>query len=133
MRYFRTTQGTVAAFSEDDIANMQRDGTFPDDVIEMTQEETQRHLELMAVAPVPQTISRAQGRLVLYRAGLWAQVQGYVAGITDPAEQFEADTALNHTTDWQRSSPFLGRAAQALGLNGQQLDDLFREAAQIVP
>lgn len=133
MRYFRTTQGTVAAFSEDDIANMQRDGTFPNDVIEMTQEETQRHLELMAVAPVPQTISRAQGRLVLYRAGLWAQVQDYVAGITDPAEQFEADTALNHTTDWQRSSPFLGRAAQALGLNGQQLDDLFRQAAQITP
>lgn len=102
--------------------------------VALTEQEIHAHLNPPpAPEPVPQTISRAQGRLVLYRAGLWAQVQDYVAGITNPAEQFEADTALNHTTDWQRSSPFLGRAAQALGLNGQQLDDLFRQAAQITP
>ena len=74
-----------------------------------------------------------QGRLALYRAGLWPQVQAFVAGITDPTEAFEADAALNHTVDWERSSPFLCRAAQALGLDDATLDELFRTAAQIVP
>jgi len=83
--------------------------------------------------PVPQKITRAQGRLVLYRAGLWPAVLTFVAGIADPDEQFEADAALNHTTEWERSSPFLCRTAQALGLDDEQLDGLFIEAAKIVP
>lgn len=132
MQYFRNVDGRVFAFDQG--LDLEAIENIRPGLVAMTQVEIQAHLNPPpAPEPVPQTISRAQGRLVLYRAGLWAQVQDYVAGITDPAEQFEADTALNHTTDWQRSSPFLGRAAQALGLNGQQLDDLFREAAQIVP
>ena len=83
--------------------------------------------------PVPQTISRAQGRLALHRAGLWPQVQAFVESITDQDAKFEADAALNHTTDWERSSPFLGLAAQALGLDDDQIDNLFRTAAGITP
>lgn len=86
-----------------------------------------------APAAVPSKISRAQGRLALFRAGLWPQVLAYVDAIEDPAEQFEADNALNHTTDWERASPFLARAAGALGLSAEALDGLFIEAAKIVP
>lgn len=131
MKYFiNDTTGDVFAYELDG----SQDADILSTLRQMSAAEIANHLNPPpAPEPVPQTISRAQGRLVLYRAGLWAQVQDYVAGITNPAEQFEADTALNHTTDWQRSSPFLGRAAQALGLNGQQLDDLFRQAAQITP
>lgn len=100
----------------------------------MTEQEVHDHLNpAPAPAPVPQTITRAQGRLVLYRQGLWSAVMDYVAGISDAGEQFEADAALNHTSDWQRSSPFLMRAAKALDLDGHQLDELFREAVNITP
>ncbi len=87
-----------------------------------------------ALAPtVPQKISRAQGRAALFRAGLWPQVLAYVAAIEDPADQFEADNALNHTTDWERQSPFLKRSAQHLGLTEADMDQLFITASQIVP
>jgi len=39
--------------------------------------------------------------------------------------------ALNDTTHWQRTSPFLNEAAAALGLTNEQLNDLFRQAAEI--
>ncbi len=43
-----------------------------------------------------------------------------------------ADLAWNHTSTWRRyESPFLTKAAQALGLTDQQLDDMFIAAAQI--
>lgn len=131
MKYYKDDgTGIVYAYEADG----SQDDYISPSLRAMTEEEIQAHLNPpKAPEPVPQTISRAQGRLVLYRAGLWPQVQNYVAAMTDPAEQFEADTALNHTTEWQRSSPFLGRAAQALGLDGQQLDNLFRQAAQITP
>ena len=121
-----------------DVFAYEADGSQDADILPglrpMTAEEIHAHLNPPpAPAPVPQTITRAQGRLVLYRAGLWPAVQAFVAGITDPDEAFEADAALNHTTDWERSSPFLRRAALALGLDDEQLDTLFIQAAQIVP
>lgn len=39
--------------------------------------------------------------------------------------------ALNDTTHWQRTSPFLNAAATALGLTSEQLDDLFIQASGI--
>ncbi|MDR2325109.1 MAG: hypothetical protein LBE51_06845 [Acidovorax sp.] len=131
MKYYKdSATGGVYAFEGDG----SQDGYITQSMRAMSAAEIHAHLNPpSAPEPVPQTISRAQGRLVLYRAGLWASVLAYVAGITDPAEQFEADAALNHTTDWQRSSPFLGRAAMALGLSDQQLDNLFRDAAAIAP
>lgn len=100
----------------------------------MTAVEVHAHLNPPPAPPrVPEKITRAQGRLVLYRVGLWPAVLAFVAGITDPDEAFEADAALNHTVDWERSSPFLRRAALALGLDDEQLDGLFIQAAQIVP
>lgn len=100
----------------------------------MTAAEIEAHLNPPpAPPPVPQKITRAQGRMALYRAGLWPQVVHFVAGIADPTEAFEADAALNHTSDWERSSPFLRRTAQALGLDDATLDELFHTASQIVP
>lgn len=82
--------------------------------------------------PVPPTITRAQGKAALIQAGLWPQVLAFVAGIEDPNEKLLAEVALNDTVNWERSSPFLARAAAELGLSQQQLDELFIAAVAIV-
>lgn len=80
---------------------------------------------------VPRKVSRAQGKAALIQAGLWGSVLSFVAGISDPTQKAFAEIAINDTQDWERNSPFLAQAAQALGLSEQQLDDLFTVAAQI--
>lgn len=81
--------------------------------------------------PVPQSVSRAQGKAALIQAGLWSAVVAYVDAMTDPTEKALAQVALNDTTEWLRTSPFLNAAATALGLTETQLDDLFLTAATI--
>lgn len=81
--------------------------------------------------PVPATVSRAQGKAALIQAGHWQRVLDYANSIADPTEKALAQVALNDTTEWQRSSPFLNAAAAHLGLTQAQLDDLFRTASAI--
>lgn len=81
-------------------------------------------------AAIPQ-ISRAQGKAALITAGLWNDVLAYVAAIPDATQKALAEVALHDTQTWQRSSPFLAAAAQALGLSDEQLDELFATAALI--
>lgn len=100
-----------------------------DDWIELTEEEVVALLS--SDADVPQQVSRAQGKAALIRQGLWPSVLNYANSIEDETERQLAEVALNDTTDWQRSSPFLNAAAQALGLTAEQIDDLFIEASQI--
>lgn len=80
---------------------------------------------------VPQSVTRAQGKAALIQAGLWAAVVGFVDAIEDPIEKAMAEVALNDTLEWKRPSPFLNAAAQALDIDSEALDDLFRAAAQI--
>lgn len=82
-------------------------------------------------APVPQTITRAQGKAALIAAGRWEAVLDYVAGIGDPTKKALAEVALHDTLDWRRDSPFLQQAEQALGLDDKALDELFRKAKAI--
>lgn len=129
-KYFRDRAGAIYAY----LADGSEDEYMLPGMIALTPAEVHaHHYPPLTPDPVPQTITRAQGRLALYHAGLWPAVQSFVAAITNADEAFEADAALNHTTDWQRTSPFLNRAAAVLGLTDEQLDDLFREAAQIIP
>lgn len=76
-------------------------------------------------------VSRAQGKAALIRSGLWQGVLDYVDSIPDATEKALAEVALNDTTHWQRTSPFLNAAAEALGLTQEQLDDLFVTASGI--
>ena len=80
---------------------------------------------------VPQSVSRAQGKLALIQAGLWPAAVAFVEGITDPAQKAYAEVALNDTQEWRRDSPFLASAAAALGLSEGQLDTLFITAKEL--
>lgn len=80
---------------------------------------------------VPQQVTRAQGKAALITAGLWPQVLNYVDGIEEPTEKALAVVALDDTTHWQRSSPFLNQCATALGITEEQMDQLFVQASEI--
>ena len=80
---------------------------------------------------VPQSVSRAQGKLALIQAGLWPAAIAFVNGITDPAQKTYAEVALNDTQEWRRDSSFLKSATAALGLSEEQLDTLFITAEGI--
>jgi hypothetical protein len=81
--------------------------------------------------PVPQQITRAQGKAALIMQGLWGAVLDYVASIQDPTQRALAEVALNDTLTWERSSPFLNVAAGGMGMTDEQLDALFIRAAGI--
>ena len=81
--------------------------------------------------PVPQQISRAQGKAALIMQGHWQAVLDYVASIQDPTQRALADVALNDTLTWERSSPFLNAATAGLGMTDEQLDALFIQASKI--
>ena len=81
--------------------------------------------EPVPVQVVPQSVSRAQGKLALIGAGLWPAAIAFVEGITDPAQKAYAEVALHDTQEWRRDSPFLASAAAALDLSEEQLDTLF--------
>lgn len=127
-------------------------GSWPNDLVEITPEQHATLLQgqsegkIIAAdengypvlqdpppAPpyVPQQVTRAQGKAALIQAGLWDAVESYVDGITDPTEKALALVALNDTTHWQRTSPFLNEAAAALGLTQEQMDSLFKQASEI--
>lgn len=105
-----------------------------------TGEVTQRELtpeEISALpgpqpTPVPQQVTRAQGKVVLIQMGLWPQVLDYVNAIEDPVEKAVAEVAINDTVHWQRNSPFLNQAAIALGISQEQMDQLFIQASQVL-
>ena len=83
-------------------------------------------------APVPAQVSRAQGKAVLIQMGLWQQVLDFVAAIPDSTQRALAEVALHDTQNWQRNSPFLNQAADALGLTPEQMDELFIAADQVM-
>lgn len=81
--------------------------------------------------PVPDQVSRAQGKAALITAGLWPDVLAFVESITDPTEKALAEVALNDTTHWRRDSPFYNKVADHLGLSEEQKDELIIEASKI--
>jgi hypothetical protein len=80
---------------------------------------------------VPSRVTRAQGKVVLIQMGLWPAVLGFVASIEDLVAKAVAEVALHDTQHWERSSPFLTQAGEALGMTSAELDELFIQADQV--
>jgi len=76
--------------------------------------------------PVPQTISRFQARAALHQAGYLEQVQTAIES-ADPIVKM----AWEDATEFRRNSPTVLTFAETLGLTDEQLDEMFRTAAQI--
>lgn len=75
--------------------------------------------------PAPVNLTGCKGRM--------PAVQSYIDAITDPEESVWASLAMNDAAVWRRyDSHFLLKAAVALGLTSEQLDELFIAASKIV-
>jgi len=79
----------------------------------------------LTLAPVPQSVTARQARLGLLGAGLLDDVEAALASLEGPqgrAARIEWEYAL----EIRRDSPLIAALAPALGLTGEQVDDLFR-------
>lgn len=130
MQYYKDALGKVYAY--DDLQT-----STPAAGLSPISEADAREAAIAAAAADPAkasqitSVSRAQGKAMLIRLGLWDQVTAYVDAIADSTQRALALVALNDTTEWQRKSPFLQQAAAALGLSDAQMDELFLQAARI--
>lgn len=127
MIYYKSKDGQVYAYQTE----QDRIKYGAPDLVAMTAEEFDAFINKPEPTPVPKQVTRAQGKAALLQADLLPAVQAYADAIEDPTQKALAQIALNDTTHWERSSPFLTAAAASLGLTEEQIDQLFIQAAQI--
>ena len=75
---------------------------------------------------VPATITALQARLVLDSMGALEAVEGFINQTGGAAK-----IVWEYATVIERGSPLVEGAAAALGMTGEQMDDLFRAAAAL--
>lgn len=85
-------------------------------------------VELPEVLPpaVPVSVTPAQARIALRRAGLYSAVLAAVEA-ADP----EVGDWFEYGLAWERSNPYVAALGAALGMTEEQIDALFVSAAQI--
>ncbi len=83
--------------------------------------------------PVPESVKAVQFRHILICKGLSAGVDAAVEQIAMPVEREMVRNYWEYETEFARSSPRLAMLAAACRFTDAQLDDLFREASEIVP
>ncbi|MDD9727223.1 hypothetical protein PVV74_17315 [Roseovarius sp. SK2] len=81
--------------------------------------------------PVPSEVTMRQARLALSRAGKLADAETAIAGMTGTAGE-EAQIEWEYATTLQRDHPLVQSLGPAIGLDADDLDDLFIAAGQIV-
>lgn len=80
---------------------------------------------------VPQVITIGQGKEALYNAGLFSSVQSAIDAIEDADTKWRIQNAWDNRPSWERQSPFVLMMAGVLGLDSQQADQLFIDAAKL--
>lgn len=80
---------------------------------------------------VPRLITCGQGREALYNAKLFGNVQKAIDAIEDPDTKWRIQNAWDYRPTWERDSPFVGMMAGILGLDKDQADQLFIDAAKL--
>lgn len=85
-----------------------------------------------ATAPVvPESITRRQARQVMVLNGIsLAAVDAVIAALPEPSRTV-ATIFWSDSNDFERHNPMLLQLAPLVGLNSQQLDLLFRQAATL--
>jgi hypothetical protein len=76
--------------------------------------------------PVPQRVTALQARRALLAADMLDQVEAAIA-----RQSRAIQIAWEYATEIYRDDPALAEAAQALGLDANTLDDLFRAASKL--
>lgn len=83
-------------------------------------------------ASVPASVSMAQARIALARAGVSeSTVDSLIEALPDGLTKTEARIWWQRSNEVQRAHPVVALMAPALGLDTEELDNLFREAATV--
>lgn len=83
-------------------------------------------------APVPEQVTNAQAREALIRSGITiASVDAAIQAIPDATEREIAHTQWEYRQTIRRGSELVVSLGHDLGLNAEQIDDLFRFAATL--
>ena len=85
---------------------------------------TQAELDELAALLIPESVSMAQAREALIRAGLIDSVNSAVASMTEEAGLI-AQNAWEYNTSVRRDSALIAALTPALGLSSAQVDALF--------
>lgn len=78
------------------------------------------------IIPVPQSITRYQGMLYLYRIGRLAELKQKVTTLNG-----EGQVAFENSINWERYNPFVLGMASLLMFTEEDLDNFFIEAVKI--
>lgn len=78
-----------------------------------------------ARANVPRSVSKAQGMMALYNAGLLGQLEDLIANHPYPPVRIWFANA----NQWERSNPYILSLGPELGLTEEGIDNLFKAAA----
>ena len=83
---------------------------------------------LAAAAPPPDIVSRKQMLIALHVAGKLDAIEGFV---NSPGQDRIVQLAWREAKDFYRSDELLNQMAPMLGLTAEDVDELFRSAAQV--
>lgn len=84
-----------------------------------------------APVEVPAAVSMRQARLALLHAGLLDDVEAALQAIPDETARRAAQIEWEYAQTVERDSPWVQQLAQALGLDGAMLDELFVQASAL--
>lgn len=81
-------------------------------------------------SPVPETVTATQMRLWLVNRGFtMAQIYEVIGQIPDPLLKAQTEVQWEYAPYVERNHPMINTLGAALGLDGGQIDDAFREAS----
>lgn len=127
MKYYKNTQnGEVYAYETE--AERQEWGA--PELVQMSEEEIHNHLNSPIPKYVPQSVTMRQARLALLAAGLLDDVETALTSM-EGDEGKAARIEWDYSSEVWRNKPFVQSLGTQLGLDDEQLDQLFITASQI--
>ena len=99
------------------------------DAAEFEAELDTADMSIQIAQAIPQTVTRRQARQALLLSGVLGSVQSAIDGITDPTQRVLAQIEWGDSQVFERNRPLLIALGAALGLDSDELDQLFITAA----
>lgn len=126
MKYYKSNKGDVFAYDPDG----SQDAYIKPDLVPMTPEEVEAHINPPPVVVVPSSVTMRQARLALLGEGLLDFVEDAIASLPEDIGR-AARIEWEFATHVHRSNKLIGAVTAQLGMSEQEVDDLFITASQI--
>ncbi len=84
-----------------------------------------------ANAPVPESVTKRQGRQQMILMGIIGMVQPAIDAIEDPIQRALVQSFWDDSSDYEREHPQMVELAAAIGITESQLDQAFVQASRL--